>query len=385
MSLLLDAIDRSAPEGLGPLRARAKGALKAKGLPSNKDEAWRFTSVRSLLAQPFEAEPLVTSPAVKSQPGVTVSVVAASDPSLSQLGAIAPVEHFAALNAALFTEVTVVRVEPGAIVAEPIVIARTVHTTKSPTVTYPRTLVIVGEGARATIVESYSSEDGPALLVDAVTEVVLGARAQLHHTRWAQPHRSAFHIGHLAVGIAEGAQYTSTVLALGGGLNRLDLRAELTGPGAHAGLDGVYLAGESEHVDHHIEVVHSQLKGTSRQRYRGILHGNAEGVFDGTIIVAHGASGTDAHQENRNLLLSENASVHTKPHLRIDTDDVKCSHGATVGALDEDQLFYLRTRGIDRGAAEAILARAFAESILQDVADASTRENLLRLVSERLP
>ncbi|MBC7174451.1 MAG: SufD family Fe-S cluster assembly protein, partial [Polyangiaceae bacterium] len=168
-------------------------------------------------------------------------------------------------------------------------------------------------------------------------------------------------------------------------LVRLDVQVVLAGEGANAELDGLYVVAGKEHVDHQLVVVHRAPHCTSRQTYRGVLDGAGAAVFDGTIVVERGAQKTEAHQENRNLLLSDSAVVNTKPHLRIDTDDVICSHGATVGSLDREQLFYLRARGVPEAMARAMLTFAFLKALLDRVSHEPTRERLVTQLLARLP
>ncbi len=174
-------------------------------------------------------------------------------------------------------------------------------------------------------------------------------------------------------------------MTLGGALHRFDVRALLQGPGAQCQLDGAYLVEGRDHVDHHTLVEHEAPRCRSDQTYRGIASENGTAVFDGIVVVHRGAQGTEAHQENRNLLLSDSATVHTKPHLEIDADDVVCSHGATIGSLDEDQLFYLRARGIPEELSRSILTFAFVESIVDRVDHEPTRARLREALLARIP
>ena len=175
------------------------------------------------------------------------------------------------------------------------------------------------------------------------------------------------------------------MVTLGGALLRFDVRVLLQGQGAECQLNGAYLVDGNDHVDHHTLVEHQAPRCRSNQTYRGIASGHGTAVFDGIVLVHRGAQKTEAHQENRNLLLSETATVHTKPHLEIDTDDVVCSHGATVGSLDESQLFYLRTRAIPEKLARAMLTYAFIERVVDEVGHEPTRDRLREAVLDRIP
>jgi len=175
------------------------------------------------------------------------------------------------------------------------------------------------------------------------------------------------------------------VVTLGGALTRLDVHGKLIGRGAECTLDGLYLVDGDEHVDHQTLVEHVAESATSLEKYKGILAGRGHAVFDGTVIVHKGAQHTSAHQENRNILLSDEAIVNTKPHLEIDADDVRCSHGATIGQLDPNHVHYFRARGIDRNAALAILSYAFAQEVIERISIAEVRERVTSAVLDRLP
>jgi Fe-S cluster assembly protein SufD len=209
--------------------------------------------------------------------------------------------------------------------------------------------------------------------------------ARLEHVRLHQGTPQSAAVARVSVRQARDSSYASRVFTFGGALARLTLSVLLEGEGASAVLDGLYLADSGDVLDHNTTVDHASPRCTSRERYKGTLDGTALAVFDGTVIVRRGASKTEGHQENRNLLLSNDAIVHTKPHLRIDTDDVKCSHGATVGRLDPAQLFYLRSRGIDESVARSMLIFAFAQDMTEGVRSPELREALAARIAARLP
>jgi Fe-S cluster assembly protein SufD len=217
-----------------------------------------------------------------------------------------------------------------------------------------------------------------------VTEIVLGPGAKVEHTRITEGAAESLHIGTLSVSQARESGYASRVVTIGGALSRLDLDVVLDGEGADCLLDGVYHVTGREHVDCYTRIDHARPYCTSNERYRGVVDGKGHAVFDGTIIVRKQSQRTDAHQENRNLLLSDDATVHTKPHLRIDADDVKCSHGATIGALDEDSLFYLRARGIPEARARTILTYAFVRELVDPIPQPALRRRAGELLLARL-
>jgi Fe-S cluster assembly protein SufD len=247
---------------------------------------------------------------------------------------------------------------------------------------YPRVLVTVGPGAELSIVETYAASGGNHL-TNSVVELDLAPNAKVAHVRVHE--NQGLQVGRVDVRQAADSRYRSTVITLGGALLRFDARCLLRGRGAECVLDGVYLVDGSDHVDHHTLVEHEAPHCRSEQTYRGIASGKGVAVFDGMVVVHRNAQKTEAHQENRNLLLSDTATVHTKPHLEIDTDDVVCSHGATVGSLDPDQLFYLRARGVPSELAHAMLTFAFLESIVDRVSHEQTRLCMRDAILARIP
>jgi Fe-S cluster assembly protein SufD len=382
---------------LAARRRVAAERLQKTGLPTRRVEGWRFTPVARVAGvefSPARAELAGDDWSLPAalQPGVEVQSLAAAlaaEPASLEpyLGAIAQPHYFAAANAASFVDGLVVRVRAGAAPLQPIRISHTSSSAARPLVRYLRLLVLVEPGARAVLAESYRSAitGEPSQLINAVTEVWLGPEAQLEHVRIAEGSRGGYHLATVAVQQERDSRYTSRVFTLGGALTRLDVEARLEGEGSEGYFDGVYLANSGEHVDHRTVIDHRQPRCRSRERYRGVLDGSGAAVFDGTVLVRRGAQGTAAHQENQNLLLSDHASVNSKPHLEIEADDVTCSHGATVGALDESELFYLRSRGIDAEAAEALLTYAFMRELLEEVSAPELRELLSDRILHRLP
>jgi Fe-S cluster assembly protein SufD len=290
--------------------------------------------------------------------------------------------HFAALNTALFSDGVWIDVPAGTIVEAPIELTHAIPTSSEPGVAYPRVLVTVGAGAELTLVETYAGSDA-GQLTNSVVEVDLGRNAKMSHVRVHE--NAGLQVGRVDIRQDANSGYRSTVVTLGGALLRFDVRCLLQGKGAECQLDGAYLVEGDDHVDHHTVVEHQASHCRSEQTYRGIVSGKGTAVFDGIVVVHRDAQKTEAHQENRNLLLSESATVHTKPHLEIDADDVICSHGATVGSLDEDQSFYLRTRGIPEDLARAMLTYAFLESIVDRVSHEPTRMRMREALLARIP
>ncbi len=382
------------PEWLAARRAQAESEFQDHGFPTAKDEAWRFTSVRSITRLPFAPRSGGTTVRGDVPEGVSVERLAdvlEKQPRLLEphLGRLSKPEFFSALNAAMFDDALVVRIAKGAVVEAPIELGSDAGADGSadsePTVVYQRLFVLAEENSQATIVERHEGTSTSPHLSNSVTEILVGKNAKLSHYLVHQGWSTGHRIAAVAVEQARSSSYASHVFTFGGALSRLDMRCVLAGEGAECALDGLYLARDGEHVDHQTLVDHASAHCSSQQKYKGILDGKGRGVFDGTVVVRRDAQKSDAHQENRNLLLSDTAIVNTKPHLEIDADDVTCSHGATVGQLDQNQLFYLRARGIDAAAAKAVLTHAFASELIERVKLAPLAEELGKLLRKSLP
>jgi Fe-S cluster assembly protein SufD len=403
----------SAPAFLRRLREEARETFLRVKLPTQKHEDWRFTSLAALSAQPWRPAPRASASAADLPPAPRLVFVNGHlDGALTDLSGLPPgaragslgaalrerpqaiephlgrcgdwKDHaFAALSAGLFEDGALVELPDGAAAQEPIHLVFLSRPDGAPAAAHPRTLVVAGEGARATVVETFRGEG--LYLVNAFTELALGAGAEVEHERIQEEGGEAFHVGLLGVAQAARTKLTSTSMALGGALARVEERAVLAGEGASCELDGLYLAQGSQLLDQLVHVDHASPRCTSRQTFKGILGDRARGVFAGRILVRPGAQKTDAAQVNSNLLLSDDATIDTKPQLEILADDVKCSHGGTVGQIPEDQLFYLRSRGIDLALARALLTWAFASEMVQKVGAADVRSRVRAAVTARLP
>jgi Fe-S cluster assembly protein SufD len=393
---VLESARPSGPPWLASLRRAAKDTLSAGGFPTKKHEAWRFTSVREIVDTAFgvasgdaaqalalvdrtlgddgthrfvivDGRPIVPEASWDGTARArSLARVLANDASMleSWLGRVARAEHFAALNAALFEDG--VLLEIAGEVDRPIHLVHVGVGGAAPAAAYPR-IVVSCEGS-AKLIETYLTAPGAAKhLTNAVTEVVLADGAKLDHTRIVLGDERALHLAYLAVKQGASTTYASHVVTLGGALSRVELDVHLSGEGASAELDGVYVVDRQEHVDHQIFVEHAVGQGTSHTRYRGILDGRGHAVFNAMGIVRKDAQRTQAHQENKNLLLSDDATIDTKPHLEIEADDVKASHGATIGSVDEEALFYLRARGISEDEARDVLTYAFVRELLEKI------------------
>jgi Fe-S cluster assembly protein SufD len=248
---------------------------------------------------------------------------------------------------------------------------------------HPRVLVIGEPGSRATIVEEYLTRGEGATFTNAVSELFVDANAHLRYLRVQHESEETFHFATVAARLERDANLESVSVALGGGLSRTDLNVGLYGEGGNCTLNGLYAVAGRQTVDHHTFVDHAVPHTSSRQLYKGLLGGHSRAVFNGQILIRDGAQKSDAQQANANLLLSRDAMVNTNPQLRIFADDIKCRHGATIGQMDEDRVFYLRSRGLDEATARRLLMRAFAAEILETLDVGGLGSRLTERVTER--
>jgi Fe-S cluster assembly protein SufD len=250
---------------------------------------------------------------------------------------------------------------------------------------HPRNLVVVEEESQATIIEEYVSlEDSGVLLCNSATELIAGESATVSHYMIEREHTEAFNISTLRIQQDKSANVASHALLLGGGLVRNNVHPVLAGEGGECLINGLFIGQGRQHLDNYMHVEHASPHCNSRQFYNGILDGHSHGVFHGRIVVHKAAQKTDAKQTNRNLLLSDDAQIDTKPQLEIHADDVKCTHGATIGQIDADALFYLQSRGIDEASARKILLLAFAGECLEHMKLGPAREHAERLIQSHL-
>jgi Fe-S cluster assembly protein SufD len=283
---------------------------------------------------------------------------------------------FVALNTAFMEDGAVVHVPKGCRLEDPLHLVFASTGVARPVALHPRNLIVCGEGSEVRIVESYVALGEGVYFGNPVTEIAAAAGSFVDHYRLQREAERAFHVGAVAARLEGAAALVSHNITLGGALVRNDVCAILGGEGAECNLNGLYLTGNDQHVDNHTEIDHEQPRASSRELYKGILRGRARGVFNGKILVRKAAQKSDARQTNKNLLLSKDAMVNSKPQLEIYADDVKCSHGSTIGQLDRDALFYFRTRGIGAEEARSLLSYAFAAEILNRVKVASLRARL---------
>lgn len=396
------------------LRQAAFARFCVLGFPTGRAEDWRYTDVEPITTTVFEPAPAAAADAdalvpfaqrnrlvfVNGRPqrpipalprGVTVGLLSGQKVNNgSELTrnawehlatcAASETNAFAALNTALLGEALCLDIAREAVVDEPIHIVHVTVPGKAPVVSHPRTLIVVGEFARCTLIETYVGT--AEYFSNPVTEIVVGAGASVDHYKVQIESRSAFHVATLASELGRDARYSTTSMSLGGALVRNNSNVRLA-EGSEATLNGLYLAEGSQHIDNQLTVDHAEPNAASHELYKGILDGMSTAAFNGKIIVRKDAQKTDARQTNKNLVLSDDAVVNTKPELRILADDVRCTHGATVGQLDAEAAFYLRSRGIGADEARGMLTYAFAQDVVDRVKVPSLRETLERAVYEK--
>ncbi|HTL46215.1 MAG TPA: Fe-S cluster assembly protein SufD [Vicinamibacterales bacterium] len=409
------ALERRTPVGprwFEDLRGRAAARFAQLGVPTVRDEEWRFTNVSPIASTEFAPAGPISGAADRlaelayADAAVRVVIVngrfdatlsrtkllpgGASAGSLAEaltghadvvqryFGQVADFSQraFAALNTALAQDGAFVHVSEGTIVDEPIHIVYVTGADASRVMAHPRALVVAGAGSHVRVVESYVGATRDAYFTNAVSEIFVGENASLDHYKVQQESFDAFHIGSVHVHMARSASFASHSFSLGGKLVRNDAFAILDGEGGDCTLNGLYLSDRDRLVDNHTTIDHARPHCGSHEVYKGILGGTSRAVFNGKIIVRQDAQKTDAKQTNRALLLTDGATINTKPQLEIFADDVKCTHGAAIGQLDDDAIFYLRTRGLNYAEARDMLIHAFAGDILNRVRIEPLREAL---------
>ena len=314
----------------------------------------------------------------------------ATEPELveSQLAQLAhfddPSSSFTALNTAFLQDGFVVRILDDTILEAPIHLLF-VGTGDGDAMSHPRTLVVVGTNSQVRLVESYVGVTDGASLTNAVTEVFVGDGAVVDHYKLLRESVEAFHVGSMHLRLGRSSTFSSHAITLGGAIARNEVIAELQGEGGECTLNGLYLANQKQLIDNHTTIHHAKPHCESHELYKGILDGQARAVFNGKIIVAIDAQKTDAKQSNKTLLLSDEAQINTKPELEIFADDVKCTHGATIGQLDTEALFYLRSRGLNLEQSRDILIHAFASDLIGHIAIEPIRRQLDAVLLQKLP
>ena len=371
------------------IREEARQRFGDLGFPTTHDEDWRFTSVAPIARTQFEPCGAGPRPAAASQaapPGVEISKLSEAPPELieAHLARYASYQTnaFVALNTANFQDGLLIRIPKGAVIEEPIELIIQSSANGHPTVSHPRILILAGADSQATIIESYTGNGG-AYFTNPVTEIVAGDHAVIDHYKLQTEGARAFHVSTLQVQVGRDTNFRSHSLSFGGALVRNDVNAVLS-EGCECTLNGLYLAAGEQHIDNHTSIDHAKPHAASHELYKGILEGHSRAVFNGKILVRKDAQKTDAKQTNKNLVLSEDAVIDTKPELQILADDVRCTHGATIGQLDPEAIFYLQSRGIGLADARNLLIFAFARDIVDRIKVVPLREQLERILLEKL-
>jgi len=414
--------DNNHPTWLRQVRQDAHEWVTEHGFPTQQDEDWRYTKLGSILDVPF----------VPSQPSTAgmdhqLSSILPVDlggprlvfingffaPELSRMTELpegsmvtnlasvlvdetkdleqflsrsfGEYDHaFTALNTALAEDGVFIELAANTTIDLPIELVFFSHSGGSAAVSNPRSVVIAGPGSRATIVETHVGIAGDIYCTNAVTQVVLESGAQIKYYKIQDESESAFHLALLDIRQGQDSQFSSHAVALGSSIGRQEIRVHLEGAGAHVNLYGLYMGHGNQHHDNPVIVEHLAPNCTSRQLYKGVLDDSSQGVFNGRVLVNPGADGTNAAQTNKNLLLSDQAEVDTRPRLEIFADDVKCAHGAAVGQLDEQAVFYLQSRGIAHHEARSLLIYAFINEMVEQLQLAPVHSLVENLVNKRL-
>ncbi|MBP6004983.1 MAG: Fe-S cluster assembly protein SufD [Pyrinomonadaceae bacterium] len=352
---------------LKKLRQEAFAVFSLSGFPATKNEDWKYTSVGPIAKKAWTVVPF--------SPDFSLS----GEKSGERLAMFNFRRNgFTSLNIA-FADFTVVRIPKEASIDEPIEFH---FATDENNAIFPHILVIAEAGSKATIVESYAST--AKSFTNAAIQIVVEDNANLTHYRVQKDSPEAFNVGTTEVTLGRGSRYDSTNINLGGSISRHDIDVKFTAEGGEAFVDGLYMVEGSQHTDTHSIIDHQVPNCISHQTYKGVLNDSSRGVFNGKVFVRENAHGTDAQQSNKNLLLSNDARVDTKPQLEIFNDDVKCSHGATVGQLEEEELFYLLTRGLPAALAKNLLTYGFAEEVINKIGIESIKSELDATVLNRL-
>ena len=425
LSPAFDAFRRDAAfdaGGLGSVRSAAFDRFVNQGFPTTRHEEWRHTSVAPIAKIAFgragdatlsraEAEPFLfaeeiphrivlvngrwskTLSSIDSLPaGVTIRSLrdTVTNPSTTPrtapdwLASSASGMPFVDLNTAFVEDGVVIDIAAKTVVEAPIHVVCLCTRAATPVLVAPRIQLRAGEQAQAFIVESYGSVDGEAVFTIPVTIVDVAPGAMIDHVKLQREALTTFHLAAMFARVDRAATFRSHALTLGGKIARNDLVATLAGEGAECTLDGLYVVGGDSLVDTHTTIDHAMPHCPSHELYKGILADKARAVFNGKIVVRQDAQKTNAKQTNKALLLSDDATINTKPQLEIFADDVKCTHGAAIGQLDEDAMFYMRARGIGEADARNLLIHAFAGEVLDGVREDVVRDRAMRLLEEKL-
>jgi Fe-S cluster assembly protein SufD len=418
---LIEGDGAEAPARIQSLRSAAFETFRRLGFPTTKNEDWHFTSVAPIVEHDYlhittpsgDVQRAALTPFLfgRSEWHTLVFVNGRHAPELSNtrtlpkgvklldlrrawreapqlteaMGSITSYTDraFTALNAAFMHDGAVLHIDRDLEVEMPIHLLFVTDAVAAKSMMHPRNLIVVGRNAKAKVIESYVSLSDAVYFTNAVTEVSVADGATLHHYKMQREGMRAFHVGTIETRQGRDSHYISFSLGIGGSLTRTNIYTTLAGEGCGATLNGLYMLDGEQHGDHQTLIAHVQPNCFSRELYKGVLDGQSHGVFNGKVYVDPIAQKTDGKQTNNTLLLSDKAQIDTKPQLEIFADDVKCTHGATVGRLDEQALFYMKSRGVSRQLARELLTYAFAADVLETIEQDSVREELERMTLQR--
>jgi Fe-S cluster assembly protein SufD len=415
------------PSWLQKIRKAAFERFAELGFPTIRNEEWKYTSVAPIARTPFrpsadylapvgvrrskdlneatfadciplhfyngrivdELIPSATLPAGVKVNSLAKALAASPAPLENYLARFVSYENqaFVALNTAFMEDGAYIEISKDVIVDKPIFINFVAGPSNEPIIYHPRNLIVVGQNSQATIFERYCSENACAedlYLTNAVTEIIAGENASVEHIKEQDEGRKAFHIATVQIQQERSSSVNTTSLAFGSVMAREDVIAVLDGPGAECTLNGLYVTTGTQHVDNHTTIDHAKPHCSSRELYKGVLNGKSTAVFNGKIVVRKDAQKTDSKQSNKNLLLAEGCVINTKPQLEIYADDVKCTHGATIGQIDAEAIFYLRSRGIALDEARTMLTLAFANDVIGKIKSEPLRTRLQITLGENL-
>jgi Fe-S cluster assembly protein SufD len=422
-TLAAPRLDAQGPDWVRALRQAGIDRYRRAGFPDSREERWRFTDLKAIRRKRFGfdldpdpgrlgAEELARislgsaiQPRFTLVDGVFAPELSALDnipegltllslrralearpdavePHLGQI-ARASAHRFAALNDAFLHDGAVVLAERGCCPRLPVHLLFISTENGEPRMTFPRVLIVTEQGAEVTVLQEYTGTDEGIYLTNSVTEIAVAENASVSHYRVQRESGKAYHLAAVAARQAAHSRFTSYAVSLGARLARVDVDVHMEGEGSESVLDGLYMVSGRQHIDHHTLIDHAASHTASRELYKGVLDGKSSAVFNGRVRIAEGTRAIDSSQVNRNLLLSPQALVNTNPELEIFADDVKATHGATIGQLDRDQLFYLRSRGVDFDQARKILIRGFAGEMLERIAIEPVRDRLVDTLGKR--
>ncbi len=418
------ALAGKAQSPIHTIRKEAINRFRALGFPTTKHEEWKYTNVNPILKQSFdlsrnkpvagftgadakqfffhpeEANVLlfvngefvpeyskILSPAHELTLMPLAEAIEKNVPQVDEhLGRLAKYDQdaFAALNTGFAQQGAFIHIPTSKVVERPTVLYYIADSSRGNVISQPRNLIVAGKNSQATIIEVFASKGAETSLTNTLTEIYVAQDAVLDHYKAQLEGTTANHIGTTQVYQEGKTNFSNTTVTLSGGLVRNNLNIELDAEYCEAYMNGLYLLDGKMHVDNHTLVDHRMPNSYSNEFYKGVMAEKSNGVFNGKIFVRQDAQKTNAFQSNRNLLLSDEASINAKPQLEIFADDVKCSHGATIGQLDEEAMFYLRARGLDKEGARALLLQAFANDVLEKIKPEFLREHLEALAEQKL-